>query len=308
MNGKIILFFVVSLQIIKANCQELSFYESYNTSHPLIINPAMAGAPFGEDLSLGVFKQWEGIKNSPISEVITGSLKIGSYDFYDPKKFLNKTGFLVSDRNGLGFAFYNDKNGPFSQTGGVLCYAYHLPLANGRLSMGLSGIFNRNAFNYNDTHPYDPNDPSLTGNESKFSADANFGLLFYNNKFHAGFSTLELFKTQYSPESIKKNKTDFYLMGGYKLKINNQLVFDPSLVCKKINNDKLQFDLHANLRYKEAYCLCVSWYTDQYLAYGIKFRISNQFSAGYSFYQSIGDFAGNSNGSHLINLYYSLKK
>jgi type IX secretion system PorP/SprF family membrane protein len=171
--------------------------------------------------------------------------------------------------------------------------------------MGISGIICRNLYDYSNTHPIDASDPSLQNvTEHKLTTDANAGLVFYKKNWYAGISVLEFFKSEYFLNSTNKNKFDYYILAGYYLNLNRKIRFEPLLVCKKINSEKINFDIHTNFSYDKIYSIGVSWHTRQYIAYNVNFRIYKHLYAGYAFHQQINDLAGSSLGSHIINLYF----
>jgi type IX secretion system PorP/SprF family membrane protein len=302
---KKIVFALVILQAHRAFCQELTIFGNYNTSHQLLINPAFSGIYSTDIISIGFRKQWVGFTNSPLNQSITGSFRTGTFDFYNPKQYLNKTKFTFSDRIGLGFALNNSIKGPLNESSGILSYAYHLPVSSGTLAMGISGLVSGNFYNYRNSHATDAGDPALqSGKEYKVSVDANFGVLYYTKNWCVGISVMELFASEYYLKSTDKNRQDYYMILGYNYNINKKLRFEPMLVCKKINSEKINVDVHANINYDKILSAGVSWYSRQYIEYKIKLHVYKYLYAGYAFQQQINDFAGFSIGSHQINLYF----
>jgi len=107
--------------------QETSIYESYYFS-PFLINPAITGAETYVVADVYLKKQWVGIPDAPYTAQISGNYRIGTYDFYDPKGFVNKGPLKLANRFGIGAALYHDTNGPLSFTGFFVSGAYHLPI------------------------------------------------------------------------------------------------------------------------------------------------------------------------------------
>ena len=164
-----ILIIIVSISFNKLFAQETSIYEDYYLN-TFIINPAATGTEYYPVVDLSAKKQWLGFSGAPTTYLLSGNFRMGTYDFYDPKKFINKGPLKVKNRIGLGAALYRDNNGPVSNTGGLISYAYHIPLENeNSLSLGFSFISTLHSINSSELKPDQPDDNYLlTGNKSVF--------------------------------------------------------------------------------------------------------------------------------------------
>jgi type IX secretion system PorP/SprF family membrane protein len=284
--------------------QENSIYQNYYLN-PFIINPAVTGADYYPVADLSVRRQWLGFPDAPSTLMLAANFRTGRYDFYDPKKFLNKGPLKITDRIGLGAAIYRDKNGPLALTGGILSYAYHIPLTSDvRLAFGLSTIFNYFTFNRSLLKP-DPNyDPYLLpGNDSKFRVNFNIGAYFYNNVYFIGCSANKLLPDIRNVHDMIREQPFFFLMGGYKLfKKNPDFMLEPSVILKTSNIHDLSVDVHAKLYILKNHWIGLSYSTDSKINIRFGILIYRRIYAGYNYEYTLGDIARYNYGSHEFHL------
>jgi type IX secretion system PorP/SprF family membrane protein len=286
------------------NGQEPIIYDKYFSNHKMIINPAFTGNPNEMNLAAGIQREWIGIKNAPNNQVITLSCLPGKYDFYDPEMYINKSKFNFSQRVGLGISVFNDANGPVSVSGSLLSFAYHLPLNNGILSMGLNGIMTQHRYNFNNMHPLVADDPTITsGNDNFLNFDANVGFVYYTAKYYAGFSACELFKSKILPSEIENNKTDYFISGGYVFTLNNDFKLLPGLICKKINSEELAFEINAKLKHSNNYWVGATYAVKRYAGLDFGILIYHSLYLAYEFQMPVAKFYGYSAGNHQISLF-----
>ncbi|HYW97180.1 MAG TPA: type IX secretion system membrane protein PorP/SprF [Bacteroidales bacterium] len=111
------LFLLLSLSASTGlSAQSENIFRNYYLNQ-VIINPATSGSEYYSIVNLSFSRQWLGFKNSPSLQMLSTSLRMGNYDFYNPKQFLNKTGFKSNERIGFGAVVYNANEGPFPPEG-----------------------------------------------------------------------------------------------------------------------------------------------------------------------------------------------
>ena len=136
-----ILYFVLFLICNASSAQQLPQFTSYQLS-PFLYNPAYAGVDKTTQLNAVVRSQWEGIREAPQSDVISGY------------------GLLRNTNMGLGASAFKDVAGADSRRGVTLSYAYHLKVKNSiSLSLGLSAGFLQYRLDHTIINPYDEGDP-----------------------------------------------------------------------------------------------------------------------------------------------------
>jgi hypothetical protein len=107
MRTKLLILLLFPLIISDLNGQSANIFRNYYLNQQLI-NPATAGSEFYPVVNLSFTKQWLGFDNSPTMQMIGTSLRMGNFDFYNPKMFLNKTNLKAYEKIGMGLVIYNE--------------------------------------------------------------------------------------------------------------------------------------------------------------------------------------------------------
>jgi type IX secretion system PorP/SprF family membrane protein len=294
--------FIFSLTAISKG-QEASVFSNYYLS-PFIVNPAFTGSSYYPQAVLSVRKQWVGIPDSPGTLLLSGNYRIGTYDFYDPKGFVNKGKLKLKDRLGLGAAIYRDKSGPAENTGGVISYAYHSEInAKDELSFGMSVIGTYYSFKSSMLEPDDPDDPYLfSGNDNTFRFNFNVGALYHSSTYFFGISAAKILPDHYSINEPLTMDPSFFLMGGYKYKINTLFSIEPSLTLKKLGSESISVDLFTKLYVKRINWIALSYSTTGELNFMFGVHLVKMVYAGYAYEYSLSKISQYSYGTHEIYL------
>jgi type IX secretion system PorP/SprF family membrane protein len=303
------LYFLTIIFLFKLYCtnniiaQENSIYENYYLS-PFILNPAMTGSEYYPVADISARKQWIGFTDAPSTYSIAANYRIGSYDFYDPKGFINKGPLKLKDRVGVGVALFRDNNGPLSNTGALMSYAYHFPVsAENKLSLGLSFIWSFHSLNTSVLKPNQKTDPFLlNGNNSVSRPNVNFGTLFYNTTYFIGISANKIFPDVTNENLTIQSSPSIFLYGGYKLlKDNFKLNYEPSVALKKFGSS-YSADLNLKMYVKRLNWIAISYSTVGKLNFRFGLRLYKMLYAGYNFEQTLSNVAQYNYGSHEIHL------
>jgi type IX secretion system PorP/SprF family membrane protein len=249
-------------------------------------------------------KQWAGFSDAPSTYLLTGNYRIGTYDFYDPKGFVNKGPLMLKDRIGLGAALYQDNDGPSSTTGGLISYAYHLPInKESRISFGMSVIGTYYSFNNSKLEPDKPDDPYLfSDNDNVFRANINFGIYYYSAEYFAGLSSTKILPDITNVNDPVKSQPSYFLMGGYKFIRKKNIQLEPSITLKLINNKKLSADFYSKLYIKRSNWIAVSYSTIGKINFLFGIQLRKMLYAGYNYEYSLSKIAQYNNGTHEIYL------
>jgi type IX secretion system PorP/SprF family membrane protein len=141
----------------------------------LFINPAYAGSKDFVSTTLIARKQWTGFEGAPSTQIAS---------IHAP---------LNNRKMGLGAAISNDQIGITHQTDFYMSYAWHLPLENGKLSLGLNGGFSYFKSQLSDLSVWDPDDPIYQSNSlSNILPNFGAGAYYYSQHFYAGLSVPQL--------------------------------------------------------------------------------------------------------------------
>jgi type IX secretion system PorP/SprF family membrane protein len=307
MSGKRNIVFTLILStlcFINSFSQEQSIYIN-DYLNPSVINPACTGAEYYPVAHLSSKKQWLGFSGAPTTFLLSGNFRLGKYDFYDPKGFVNKGPLQLKDRVGIGAAIFQDNNGPLSNTGGILSYAYHVPVnRDSRLSFGMSAIMINYALKSSELKPDQMGDSYLlNGNNSIFTFNLGVGVYYHNNKYFTGISINKVLPGITDVNEPKDELPSFFVMGGYKFNRNsNSFNFEPSITLKKLGNEKLIADTHAKLYIKRLNWIAISYSTTQKMSFQFGLRIYKMAYIGYNFEYTLSNIATYNYGTHEISL------
>jgi len=234
---KLIFSFVCVVCFFGLNAQqELQYTQWMNAK--LAINPAYAGSNFSPCLT-GIYRnQWLGIDKSPETQQL-------SYDMS-----------LNNDRVGIGANLYRNAIGIQEYITFDAIYSYRFPLGNGFLGLGAQASI-RNFTN-------DFGDPDLVssvpiigdgaipqGQVSTFVPDFGFGIYYNTEDFYFGASIPRLLNNEIDLDDtdvvIGREVQHIYLMGGYKIDLNENLELLPQAFVKYADNSPLDVDFNLSL-------------------------------------------------------------
>ena len=144
-------------------------------------------------------------------------------------------------------------------------------------------------------------------NRNSFSPDANFGILYYTEKYKVGISIPQLLQNSVykDDENQKLNSLvrHYFLHGEYIFNINSDFDVIPSSLIKYVTGAPLQFDINVRGLYKKKYWLGLS-YRDRESIVALIGMEYNSFRLGYSYDITLTDIKTYSSGSHELHLTY----
>jgi type IX secretion system PorP/SprF family membrane protein len=260
-----------------------------------LMNPGIAGSSEVSPLRITARQQWAGIGDGPSTQAISGHTPLG-----------------IRNNYGVGGYIYNDNFGPVGRTGVQGVFAYHIPVeANTKLALGVS----MSAFQYKidegNLNIINPNDAAITGkSQATVVPDANFGAYLYNKRYFVGISAAQLIQFQVKLEGysdLSKIVRHYYVMGGYRFPVSNDVAIEPSLLIKTTERSPVQVDVNSRFFYKSNYWLGFSYrHKDAFVAMlGIKV---DRYHIGYAFDYTLSNLSNYTYGSHEIMLGIDLGK
>ncbi|SFD34548.1 type IX secretion system membrane protein, PorP/SprF family [Algibacter pectinivorans] len=293
--------------IANSYSQELNLpvFTQYLADNDFVVSPTYAG--IGDNLKIRAngLTQWVGIKNAPDNQSIYADVRI-------------------ADRSGLGFTFYNDRNGNTIQTGGKISFAHHLILDYYEklyLSFGIS--YNVNNFrididNFNTTYENPIIDPFVTDDRRTSNSNFDVGaLLRYKGAF------LSINANNILEKKIDENiriaepnlLLNYQVYSGYIFKgpKKSGLEYEPSIYYQMFSSDRRSStDLNFKFRkYNRNY--------DYYWA-GISYRFLNDqffkplnigpmvgfqksiFYFGYAYQVTTNELSAYNSGTHVVTI------
>ena len=262
----------------------------------MLVNPATAGIEYIPVVALSFRKQWPGLDQSPYHLNASASLRVGNYDFYNPKMMINRSHFRNRERIGLGMGMYADQNGPQGNRGIVLAYAYHLPLDNSSVSMGLSGSMEQSLLDGTSWDPILPDDPLLSRlKETFYTFNANAGICYYGAEYIFGMAVNNLLPLRNKPDPSERVKQDFILHGAYVFRSRERISIEPSVNIRYLDYENIEYDIRAKMYIQHSHWICLSyrsyralnlaagiWVKGYYLAYDFEINLTPMvhYSAG----------------------------
>ena len=206
--------------------QEVTFSQ-YMFNHQSL-NPAYVGSKDYTQFVILHRSQWMNFPGAPESQAFTFNHKMTAKNF------------------GFGLSGINDKIGPISSSRVAIDLAYHLPINDAYLSIGIkTGLTNYN-FDENIIQTTTPNDLAFTfDEEGKFLPNIGFGIYYHRPRWYAGFSVPWFMKT----ESFNIQKHYYGILGGL-LKISDSFEAKPSVLVKHTEGAAIGYDLSVLLLYK----------------------------------------------------------
>jgi type IX secretion system PorP/SprF family membrane protein len=284
---------LLSLLTTPAFAQQLPFTSQY-MFNDYLLNPAVGGSLDYMPIATSIRSQWAGLDGAPKTQTLSAHKKFG-------------------ERVGVGAYLFNDVTGPISEKGLQLSYAYHLPMPNeANLSFGLGAMLFLHSLDVNQLkfeEAEDQTTQTLEGNS--FSPDANFGILYYTDKYKVGISVPQLFQNSVYKDDENQNLNSlvrhYFLHGEYMFNINDDFDVIPSALIKYVTGAPAQFDINVRGLYKKKYWLGFSYRDRESIVALIGMEYSS-FRLGYSYDITLTDIKTYSSGSHEIHLSYILGK
>jgi type IX secretion system PorP/SprF family membrane protein len=274
----------------KGQAQQLPQVSQY-FSQAYMMNPAVAGSKTEFEARSMNRYQWVGITDAPRTFV------------------LSLQGPLRNPNIGLGGYLFTDNAGPTRRTGIQFSYAYHLKLNDyTKLGFGISMGMLQFAIDGSKITLSDQGDPALYSQLSdQIVFDATFGAYLHGEDYYIGLSAPQMLQNQidlYDSEtqSLSKLEDHYYLFGGYKWKINDDFMLEPSALIKYVFPAPVKVDVSARAFYKESIWAGASWRSNDAFVAMAGYEWDKRLMIGYSYDFSTSNIRNHSDGTHEIQL------
>ncbi len=285
---KRIILLVFLLMSIGAFAQQDALFSQY-TYNKLLVNAGYAGSVNDLNLTLLHRTQWVDIKGAPNTSTV--SLHTA----------------LKNRKVGVGFYMYRDELGPTVNNTFMLNYAYRIFFEKGFLSFGLQAglkhfYFDRSMMNVEDV------DPVLQGTKkTQWKPDVNLGIYYETDRLCLGISSTQLLENGYEAgdNTINKLARHFYLVAGYALPVNNNVIFRPGMLAKFVPHAPVQFDFNASFIFDNFLTVGASYRTVSALVGLVELKLSKRLTLGYSYDYYFNDLRAHNSGSHEFRLSYN---
>lgn len=283
----------IALMLTLCSTAQHSPLVSHYMLNGLVINPAYTGSREVFTANAMYRNQWVGFDGAPVTQVLSA---------HTP---------LKNKRLALGVIFNNEQIGVSNYTGISGNFAYRIPMDKATLSFGLSGGIQVLSARYSELSTDQQNDQVFTNDlRSSLQPDFGAGVYLKSDKYFVGLSVPSLISRQYNITNEQVNMQslpgdyNFILHGGYLFHINELFKFKPGALVRYIPSGTGQFDLNANLIYKDQFWIGVSYRHREALIALVEFQINQQFRVAYSYDYALSTLRNYSSGSHEIGLQY----
>lgn len=277
---------------VASNAQQHPLFSHY-MFNGLFINPAYAGSKEFVSTTFIARKQWTGFDGAPSSQIAS---------LHAP---------LNNHKVGLGAVISNDKIGITNQTDFYGSYAYHIPMDNGKLSLGLNGGFSYFKSQFSELTVWDTDDPVYETNSlSNILPNFGAGVYYYSTKFYAGLSVPQLIS--YDPEQslhvelekVHKVSRHYYLTSGMIIKTPGELKFRPSFLIKYSANAPIQYDVNLNVLISDIIWVGASYRSSDAITAILEYQVNKKLRVGYSYDYTLSELNNYTSGSHEIVIGY----
>ncbi|PWJ45035.1 PorP/SprF family type IX secretion system membrane protein [Sediminitomix flava] len=251
------------------------------------INPAYVGSKGGLSAMALHRSQWQGVEGAPSTQNIS---------LHSP---------ILDNEIGLGLSAVRDQIGISSQTQLAFMACYRIIGHNKALSFGLSGIASNYQHDLSQLNPQNPQDPLLQGTatESYWQPNVGIGIYYYTHNYFAGFSIPKLLQhksTSTDTELGSETVRHYFLNGGVKFNLSDQVKIVPSILFKFVESAPLQADISSLVVLQDLIWLGGTFRTQDGLALMAQIHLPQGFYFGYGYDFPLTELNTVTTGSHEI--------
>jgi type IX secretion system PorP/SprF family membrane protein len=286
---KILLALVLLLSVNRVNAQQDIMISQY-MFNGLFLNPAYSGSHRFMGASLLHRRQWVQFPGAPNTSIFAID------------------GPLAKNRMGWGATVTTEKIGISSRTDVFGNYSYHLPLGEGKLSLGLRAGGSFIQSDYNQLKTNDQADANFVNARSWFLPRFGTGAYYYTRKFYAGLSIPTLLAYDSGKDfSLDLSKSSparlhYFLTSGYVFEVSNSVKLKPSVLVKYQSAAPVQADLNLNVLLQDVLWIGGSFRTGESVVGIIEYQINSMFRVGYAYDYNLTSIRRFSVGSHELML------
>ena len=283
---------LLSLSICYTSYSQQLTYNSQYMLNQYLINPAAAGTKAYMPISTSFRQQWAGFNDAPRTQMLSVNSPIG-------------------ENMGVGGIIYNDITGPLRNIGFEGSYSYHLKVNDAsKLAMGLSISLTQHVLDGSNFVLNNTNDQVLNGATQKsFNPDGSFGMYYYSEKGFLGISVPQLIENKLkfgdNIEELNRQVRHYYLSGGYRFPLGENIQLEPSILVKYTIASPFQFDVNTRLFYKENLWTGISYRHNESVVSMVGIQ-RDEFMIGYAYDYTLSSIRNYSAGTHELYLEYQL--
>ena len=296
MNKKIYILALIALIATLPKwilAQQLPLYSQY-MFNTLEINPAYAGFKQSMQFTSVFRKQFNGIKDAPQTAMISGDMPIGD------------------TKLGVGLKIVDDRIFVIQNFGAQLSMSYRIEGDKSNLAFGLQMGALNNKTDFSKLNITNAGDPVFSQNLNALTANFGTGVFFNTDKFYAGLSSPNLVRAHLRKidvalsEYAVKQSLHVYLNAGYLITLNDNFVLKPSFLIRGVKGIPLNYDINANLFFRDIVSAGVSYRNDIAMVGLLDFKLVPNLRLGYAYDYNLGRLTNFSRASHEIILRFHI--
>jgi len=292
-NYLLTLFMLLTALSTRLNAQQLPLYSQY-MFNTLEINPAYAGFKQSMQFTSVFRKQFNGIKDSPQTAMISGDMPIGD------------------TKLGIGLKFVDDRISVIQNFGAQIAMSYRIEGDNSNLSFGLQAGALNNKTDFSQLNITNAGDPVFAQNLNAMAANFGTGMFFNTDKFYAGLSSPNLVRAHLRKTDVAlseytvKQSLHVYLNAGYLITLNDNFVLKPSFLLRGVKGLPLNYDINANLFFREFMSGGISYRNNTALVGLLDFKLIPTLRLGYAYDYNLGRLSNFARSTHEIILRFHI--
>ena len=292
MKFNIIATLLFTFTLFSAKAQQDAQFSDYKLNMSSF-NPAFAGF-FDGSVLLIHRTQFAGFDGAPETQNLNTNIPID----------LNMgAGFNVTNQK-LGVTQDIIITGDYSYT----IYTDELNMLSFGLKAGLSIL----DIDYSRLDLNNADDLSFQNNiENQVTPRIGVGFLFNTPNWFIGLSTLNFIKETYNP-TIKTatitSMPQIYFTTGYQTRINDDLLFKPSILAKAVENAPLAIDFALNFEFREKFRFGASYRWNSAITGMMGINLLQDFQAGYAYDYNTNGLGKYAPSSHQFYIKYIFKQ
>ena len=281
---------IISLSSFAQQTPQSNVY-SYNKYS---LNPAYAGATGCAEIFFSHLNQWVKVEGAPVTSLFSANTRIG-------KSF------------GIGGNLLIDKLGMLQQVAASGSISYGFTIAKQHnLRFGITGGYYQFRLNPTGAIAFDAQDVIVnSGSQSSSSINSEVGFLYQFKGLELSMASKQVLQSfsNFGYTGLDGYGLRRHMVGlvGYKFQLNEKLSLKPSVLYKGINNTN-QFDINADVNYKNFIHGGIGYRTQVGLIGRVGVNIQNLFFIGYAYEVPMQNIAKYSSGSHEIVIGLTLCK
>jgi len=312
--------FLFLLGTISSHAQQKPQYTQYIFNNYLI-NPAITGIESYTDVKAGYRNQWTGLDGAPVTMYFTIQTPIGNKFIQgdamsqprsneDPMSRSYVQDYqAAAPHHGIGFTVVTDKAGPITQNNYDVTYAYHLGItSNLNLAVGVAAGLASINLNTSQITLENALDPAIAnGNNNQLKPDLGLGIWAYSAQYFFGISAQQvlpqtLFFSSNSTYNQSKTVPHYFITGGVKLFLAEDITLLPSVMFKYVNPVPTTFDLNLKMAFQDKFWIGGSYRRNDAIAAMAGINIGSFLNFGYAYDFTTSNLNTVSNGTHEIIL------